>query len=289
MFEDVNDTGDVVTVSFRGLNALACNLASQLATPDAGPTAWRFAREYVHGRGWQSAFSVWQNFPGNPGARAMISPQENEVTIWPAGEKGVTTPFRNWQRRTQDAWWKACLAHLRPFIPGTPDVDFVYQLANAAAAPSAPPQTGRRWRILWATPSTNGPRSHSPYGPGGLIPCLQVAGTNSATATFGEGVIELREPGAPNGEVLEYSDPRLMEVWAKCCAAGTSVAEVQPEEQSEDGVAICALTFVGEEAEAFRVTQSMVLATPGYPKWSITRERPDEPPVMRVLFDWPGK
>lgn len=289
MFSCVEDARDEVTVSFRDLNAAAFDLAERLCTPDAGPTAWRFLREHIRGRGWQNFFSVWQNFPGSPGARAVISPQENEVTIWAAGEKGVTMPFRNWHSRVEAAWRKACLGHLRPYIPGSPDPILVYQLVDIATEEDGTPLAEGGWRILWATPVGGEGRSHSPHGRGGLVPCLQIFSPGGATAIFGEGVVEMREPGNTSGKVLDLDDDGLNSQWAALCRAVPPKPGVARQEAKDNEHETRVLTFIGEEAEALRTMKSLAELTHGYVKWSITRERAGEPPVMRVSLDWPGK
>jgi hypothetical protein len=303
MFPGVTNANGRVTISFRDLDAAAFTLAERFGSLDAGPTAWRLLREHIHGRGWQYIFSVWQNFPGRPGAQVIISPQENEVTIWAPGEKPVTMPFRNWQRHALDVWWRACLVHLQPYIPGKPDPDFVYQLINIAnqadqtAAPAAEAadvcekQAG--WRILWAKPFTSDLQSHSPYGLGGHIPHLQVFSAAGATATFGVDVVKLRCPSNALDEVFATDDTRLPGEWEQYCRKCASTAAVAPPAPQHKGKAaneeiLRTLTFNEQESEAFLLVKAMAEATPGgQVKWSVTRETPDAPFVIRVILDEP--
>jgi hypothetical protein len=305
MFQGVLNADGRITISFRDLDAAAFTLAERFGSRDAGPTAWRLLREHVSGRGWQNVFSVWQNFPGRPGAQAVISPQENEVTIWAPAEKPVTMPIRNWQCHALDVWWRLCLAHLQSYIPGNPDPEFVYQLIDIAdlakqtaartaeIADECEEQAG--WRILWAKPSASDPQSHSPYGPGGKIPCLQVFSAAGATATFSDNAVELRETSESQGEVFNTDDVRLLSQWEQYCRKGVSkTAEApsapQPKDETSDAEAVRTLTFTDQESEAFLLVKAMAEATPGgQVKWSVTRENPDAQFVIRVIFDELGQ
>ncbi|MEJ2117293.1 MAG: hypothetical protein P8Y36_05050 [Alphaproteobacteria bacterium] len=306
MFQGVIDADGKIAISFRDLEAAAFTLAEQFGSPAAGPTAWRLLREHIRGRGWQNIFSVWQNFPGRPGTQAVISPQENEVTIWASGQKPITMPLRNWQQHALDSWWRACLTHLQSYIPGQPDPNFIYQLVDIAKQEDQPEastadatdtddaNSNVGWRILWATPPDTDPQSHSPYGPGGDIPCLQVFNNSGATITFGIDAVKLHEPGDKQGEILDADNASIIAKWEQCCrksAAQTAATAITRTEKQEPAnrEASRTLTFTSQESEAFQLMKAMAETTPHRRvKWSVTRETPDTQCVMRVILDESG-